>query len=365
MNGQITTVIPTYRRPRLLVQAIRSVLNQSYPHFEVHVYDNASGDETPQVVAQIAERDRRVKYHCHPKNIGLMQNFLFGIEQVSTSFFNLLGDDDYLLPGFFETAIEAMTAHVNSGFFFGGLLFFDGRRVVAAPVEDWDVEGTVESARMFRALFLPGGWTTWTSSLFRTEIVINAGGLKPELGYGGDVELLGRLSIRNSVFVSRKPCAVINLQHGSASAADCGQEYSADKLLTLVESIEHEIARAEGEGAISPNEASAMRTIIRSGLEWRFFRRAFVSLAQGHRDSALETAQTLEARCGRDELAAVVRIAASTGAIGLAIRAGLRSLRFAHDQVRRRARQLRYEKFADSVEFACKGMVGEDREPLA
>lgn len=42
----ITAVIPTYRRPRLLRRAIKSVLAQTYPHFQVCVYDNASGDET-------------------------------------------------------------------------------------------------------------------------------------------------------------------------------------------------------------------------------------------------------------------------------------------------------------------------------
>jgi glycosyltransferase involved in cell wall biosynthesis len=48
VTAQITTIIPTFMRPQLLGRAIRSVLGQSYPHFEVHVYDNASGDETPQ-----------------------------------------------------------------------------------------------------------------------------------------------------------------------------------------------------------------------------------------------------------------------------------------------------------------------------
>ena len=48
----ITTVIPTYRRPELLQRAIRSVLDQSYPHFKICVYDNASNDRTPDVVKQ-------------------------------------------------------------------------------------------------------------------------------------------------------------------------------------------------------------------------------------------------------------------------------------------------------------------------
>ena len=63
----ITTIIPTYRRPKLLQRAIRSVLNQTYPHFQVCIYDNASGDDTAAVVAEIAKGDPRVKYHCHPK----------------------------------------------------------------------------------------------------------------------------------------------------------------------------------------------------------------------------------------------------------------------------------------------------------
>jgi glycosyltransferase involved in cell wall biosynthesis len=66
----ITVIIPTYRRPKMLGRAIRSVLNQTFPDLQVCVYDNASGDETTQVVVEFAERDSRVRYHCHAANIG-------------------------------------------------------------------------------------------------------------------------------------------------------------------------------------------------------------------------------------------------------------------------------------------------------
>jgi glycosyltransferase involved in cell wall biosynthesis len=65
----ITTIIPTCRRPHLLRRAIKSVLNQTYPHFQVCVYDNASGDETAEVVSEFAKKDPRIKYHCHSENI--------------------------------------------------------------------------------------------------------------------------------------------------------------------------------------------------------------------------------------------------------------------------------------------------------
>ena len=61
-HPMITTIIPTYRRPKLLRRAILSVLNQTYTNIQVCVFDNASGDETALVVAELARMDNRVKY---------------------------------------------------------------------------------------------------------------------------------------------------------------------------------------------------------------------------------------------------------------------------------------------------------------
>ena len=104
----ITTVIPTYRRPQLLRRAIRSVLDQSYPHFRLCIYDNASGDETGELVARLASQDTRIHYHCHQQNIGAQSNFIYGYSRVRTPFLHLISDDDFLLPGFFAQAIGAL-----------------------------------------------------------------------------------------------------------------------------------------------------------------------------------------------------------------------------------------------------------------
>jgi glycosyltransferase involved in cell wall biosynthesis len=359
----ITTIIPTYQRPRLLRGCIRSILAQSYPDFEVHVYDNASGDETPEVVAQFAARDPRVKCHVHPRNIGMMENFAYGIAQVDTPYFNILSDDDFLLPGFFDAAIDNLTADPEPGFFFGGLLFFDGAKAVAAPVEAWNIEGRVEPSTIFRALF-PGNWITWTSSLFRTAAVAAAGGLKPELGYGADVELLLRLAVRNAAIVSRKPCGVMNLHHGSASAADGGQQYSAARILTIFESVENAVELALREGSITQAQARSLRTIIRNGIEWRLFRRAFVQLAQGHRESALETAEVLRRRCGSARLAAIVRVAASTNSVGRLTCAGLRSIRRVRGRLRRHAPTDRYREYETLIERVRNDLEPEPSEAL-
>lgn len=100
----------------MLRRAIFSALRQTYPHVQVRVYDNASGDETESMVREIAARDPRVAYHCHRENIGSYNNFNFGIRETATPYFTLLSDDDVFAPGFFEKAVEVMNRHPQAMF---------------------------------------------------------------------------------------------------------------------------------------------------------------------------------------------------------------------------------------------------------
>jgi glycosyltransferase involved in cell wall biosynthesis len=123
--AQITTIIPTYRRPKLLQRTIRSVLGQTCNDFEISIFDNASDDCTAAVVRELARYDPRIKYHCHSQNIGIIRNFAYGMKQVSSPFINLLSDDDILLPNFFETAIRSFESNSETMLFVGGLIETD------------------------------------------------------------------------------------------------------------------------------------------------------------------------------------------------------------------------------------------------
>src|SRR5215216_5733824 len=94
----ITTILPTFRRPTLLKRAVLSALNQSFPDFTVQILDNASGDETEDVARSLMRQDSRIRYARQPQNIGAVGNIISGIEGVQTRYFNILCDDDALMP---------------------------------------------------------------------------------------------------------------------------------------------------------------------------------------------------------------------------------------------------------------------------
>lgn len=108
----ITTIVPTYRRPVLLKRAVLSVLNQSREDFIVRILDNASGDETESVARDLVRTDSRIEYHRHPENIGSLNNMIYGMAQVATPFFNILCDDDLLMPSFLA---DALALHDEAG----------------------------------------------------------------------------------------------------------------------------------------------------------------------------------------------------------------------------------------------------------
>lgn len=63
------------------------------------------------IVAEMNEKDKRIQYFRHPRNIGQLNNFNFGLSHVNTPFFSSVSDDDVLLPGFYQKALRCFKRH--------------------------------------------------------------------------------------------------------------------------------------------------------------------------------------------------------------------------------------------------------------
>jgi glycosyltransferase involved in cell wall biosynthesis len=168
----ITTVIPTFRRPRLLRRAIKSVLAQTYPNFRLCVYDNASGDETPEIVAELAKADPRIRYHCHSENIGAFNNFVFGMRQVDTQFFSVLSDDDVLLPIFYKTALEGFERHQDAMFSATGTVVMNEHGyVLDCAIRRWKAGFYANPERLLTMLRNAPPPLGWTGVVYRKEVI--------------------------------------------------------------------------------------------------------------------------------------------------------------------------------------------------
>ena len=100
----ILVAIPVYNGAQYISDAIRSLLEQSYSHWHLHVYDNASTDNTRDIVQSF--NDERIKLLPSDTHLSFSQNWTRCLEEVKGDFFQLLCADDTLHPQCFEKKIK-------------------------------------------------------------------------------------------------------------------------------------------------------------------------------------------------------------------------------------------------------------------
>jgi len=106
-----TVAIPVFNQRDFIAQTVRSALDQDIADLEILVVDNASSDDTGNVVRGIAAGNARVRYVRHPANIGMARNFSACISLARGEFVQILCADDALEPGCTAALADALTRH--------------------------------------------------------------------------------------------------------------------------------------------------------------------------------------------------------------------------------------------------------------
>ena len=104
----ITVSVPTYRRPSLLLQCLRSVFQQNYRPLEIDVSDNSSTDEAEQLIAGLTPPEGiTIRYWRNVPASNLVGNINKLFAEARGERLLVLHDDDALLPGAIEALDEA------------------------------------------------------------------------------------------------------------------------------------------------------------------------------------------------------------------------------------------------------------------
>ncbi len=90
----VSVIIPTYNRPELLVRAVNSVKNQTYPNIEIIVVDDAQDSATSALVSRMS--NVRLLVNETNKGGGFSRNR--GVKEAQGLYINFLDDDDILYP---------------------------------------------------------------------------------------------------------------------------------------------------------------------------------------------------------------------------------------------------------------------------
>lgn len=197
----VTIVIPTYRRPAFLREALKSVLAQTVQDWECIVVDSWFGDGAAEVAG--AFHDDRIRYVSHHPPGEIAQPRNAGVAAGSGRLLAFLDDDDVWMPSRLERAVETMKREPSAEFVYApGRIWYtldDGSGSLRLWYRSWSegrlAPGELPSGiiidRLMEKHFISASGVLMTRALFE-----RAGGFREAPEYFGvdDYELWLRCS---------------------------------------------------------------------------------------------------------------------------------------------------------------------------
>lgn len=107
MNEPLVSILTTtYRRPRYLRESLASAVGQSYRNLQIVVRDNASQDETPDVVRSF--EDSRIEFLQSQVTVSAWENGAECVKRARGKYMFSLSDDDAISSNYIETLVDYM-----------------------------------------------------------------------------------------------------------------------------------------------------------------------------------------------------------------------------------------------------------------
>jgi len=103
----VSVIIPVYNMEQYLAETIESVLQSTYPEFEIILVDDESSDKSVEITREYAEKDTRVKCFTQ-QNGGAAAARNHAIRKSSGEYILPVDADDKIATDYIEKAVEVL-----------------------------------------------------------------------------------------------------------------------------------------------------------------------------------------------------------------------------------------------------------------
>jgi Glycosyl transferase family 2 len=237
MSAKVTVGIATYNRAASLRETVESVLAQRFGDFRVIISDNASEDNTAEVIASFA--DPRIEYVRSEQNVGMTGNFNRLIELADTEFLMLLPDDDVLYPDYLGRVIEALGRYPTAGFAHTAFDEIDAQSNVhkrCVRLIDTSQPVVVESGDEFLTRSMTKIPVIFSTATYRTRAIVAVGGIRADEEPFADMPMWMRIAVNSDVVFLAEPLAGFRVHDGSVTkslVAVDGEQLATDAQLAV------------------------------------------------------------------------------------------------------------------------------------
>lgn len=253
-TADLSVIMPTYKHAQYLPRALDALLAQSVRPKELIVINDASPDETAEILDRYAENDPAVRAIHNESNRGVTENFCIGAARASGKYLFCAASDDYVLPGFIEKTMAALERHPEAGLCCSYFSIVDAATGEIRPNPSCWCEAPryfspAETERLLGHASIPGHTTIMKRSAFDA-----AGGFLDDLQWNSDWFLNYVVAFREGMCHVPEMLSLLTDMPGTYSS----QGLRSERQLAVVNAVLDRLA--------SPQYADVAPSFERSGV---------------------------------------------------------------------------------------------------
>lgn len=123
----VSVIMPAYNADQYIGEAIDSILNQTYIHFEFIILDDGSTDLTKKIIQSY--KDSRIRFVQNKSNQGLVHTLNKGLSLAKGELIARMDADDWAYPQRLELQANYMIKNRNIGLCGASIEIWDGAKV--------------------------------------------------------------------------------------------------------------------------------------------------------------------------------------------------------------------------------------------
>ena len=216
MPPEVSIIIPTYNRARLLARALTSVIDQTFQDFEIIVADGSSTDNTKEVALSFGQK---VRYFNEEHTGSPASGRNLGLRNASGEYIAFLDSDDIWLPEKLKMQINYFKSNPEYGILYSNTAIIDENGKTTGKLLIG--KGHADEGRIFKSLLRKNFIPTHTV-IMKREVFERIGYFNedPSIKGAEDYEYWLRASLQFDIGYMDMPLARYRIHTGGASSED-------------------------------------------------------------------------------------------------------------------------------------------------
>jgi hypothetical protein len=215
----VSVLMAVHNGEAYLAEAIQSILNQTFTDFEFIILDDASTDQTPNILKGFARHDHRITLLENPTNLGLTRSLNKGLVICRGDYIARMDADDISLSHRLSEQIAYLDQHPDAVMVTGHYHLID---------DQGDLLGTLR--RNPDAILVAWGMMFFNyvgghgQVMFRRQPVLGLGGYNESRRYSQDYELWLRLMSQGKIAIVPRVWSKIRIHNQNVSRQHAAEQ---------------------------------------------------------------------------------------------------------------------------------------------